>query len=77
MAREAAISLTALFGRIFWMMIGPIFLMVLALGIAQQRDGWFAPTDFLYFLVLGGMLFGRHTEFRYGDPLTSPLFLYH
>jgi hypothetical protein len=69
--QSASTSLSAILGRIFWMMYGPIFLMVFAIIIAQRADGWLAAPDLIYFLVLGGMLLGRWIEFRGGNPLTG------
>jgi hypothetical protein len=64
-------SLLAVLGRIFWMMYGPISLLVFALFIAERADGWLAATDLIYLLILVGMLLGRWVEFRSGDPLTA------
>ena len=72
MATEAAMtSAPALFGRLSWMMVGPFVLAICALSIAQRRDGWLSPPDLIYFIVLGGMLIGRWSEFRFGSPLTA------
>jgi hypothetical protein len=72
MATEAAMtSVPALVGRLSWMMVGPFCLAICALSIAQRGDGWLSPPDLLYLLVLGGMLIGRWSEFRFGLPLTA------
>jgi hypothetical protein len=71
MSAEPLTSPAALFGRIFWMIVGPIGLAVLALRILQERTGWFTVTDMAYFLVLGGMLLGRWVEFRSGGARTG------
>ena len=62
---------SAVFGRLFWMMVGPFILGVCAIRITGRTDGWFSPLDGLYFLALGGMLLGRCLEFRSGRPLTA------
>jgi hypothetical protein len=62
---------SAILGRLFWMMLGPFFLVIVAISTAERRDGWFSPADGLYFAVLGGMLLGRWLEFRSGQPLTA------
>lgn len=59
------------FGRVFWMMIGPAILFLLALTIARQGGGWFTPKDIGFLLVLAGMVVGRFVEFRGGDPRTA------
>ena len=64
-------STPALFGRLAWMIVGPFALAVIALSIAERRDGWASPLDLLYFAVLGGMLLGRWLEFRHSQPLTA------
>jgi hypothetical protein len=71
MSTQPMTSTAALFGRIFWMLAGPPFLIVIALYIAQRRTGWFTLLDLAYFLVLGGMLLGRWLEFRSGDARTT------
>lgn len=64
-------SLSALFGRVFWMMIGPLCLVLLGFAIVQVGSGWLTWADFGYLAVLGGMLFARWHEFRRGDPKTT------
>lgn len=58
-------------GRLFWMMLGPAFLFLLALTTARDADGWFATKDILFLMVLGGIILGRLVEFRGGDPRTA------
>src|SRR5258708_14692416 len=41
MASSSTTTMPALIGRILWMMVGPITLLLLALHIAQQLDRWF------------------------------------
>jgi hypothetical protein len=62
--------MAALFGRLFWMIIGPLALVVTLYSIVSSGTGWWTATDILYFLVLGGMALGRWTEFRGGNPTT-------
>lgn len=77
MASEAMSSTPAVLGRLTWMIVGPFALAILGIGITERRDGWFSPVDLLYLIVLGGMVLGRWTEFRYsqarsatGEPTT-------
>jgi hypothetical protein len=58
-------------GRLFWMMVGPAILFLLALTIARDGGGWFTAKDVAFLAVLGGMIFGRFLEFRGGDPRTA------
>jgi len=71
LATESATSLRAFFGRLSWMLVGPLTLAVCALVITQRRDGWLTPLNLFYFVILGGMLLGRWAEFRYGQPMTA------
>jgi hypothetical protein len=71
MSTRPMTSSAAFFGRLFWMIAGPMFLMVLALNIAQRNTGWFTFLDLAYFLILVGMLLGRWLEFRSGDAMTG------
>ena len=71
MATEAMTSAPALFGRLSWMFVGPFALAIFAISITERRDGWFSALDLIYFVVLGGMLLGRWTEFRYSRPMTA------
>jgi hypothetical protein len=68
---ETMTSIPALFGRLFWMILGPFALAISALSITGRRDGWFSPLDLGYFGALVGMLLGRWLEFRCGRPLTA------
>jgi hypothetical protein len=58
----------ALIGRILWMMVGPITLLLLALHIARQWDEWFALPGLAYLVVLPGTLLGRWMGSRCGFP---------
>lgn len=71
MSTQPTTSPAAFFGRLAWIIVGPMALTVLALGIAQQDTGWFTILDLTFFLILGGMLFGRWLEFQAGDATTS------
>jgi hypothetical protein len=71
MSAEPMTSSAALFGRLFWMIAGPIGLAVLALRIAQEGTGWFTVTDLVFFIILAGMLLGRWVEFRSGSARTG------
>lgn len=61
----------ATLGRLFWMMIGPAILFLLALTIARDGGGWFTPKDIAFLAVLGGLILGRFVEFRGGGSLTA------
>ena len=71
MAQESSPSLTALLARVFWMLIGPLLLFVLAFNIGDKGTGWFTPSDIAFFMVLGGMLLARWWEYRGGTANTT------
>jgi hypothetical protein len=64
-------SLIPVFGRLFWMFIGPLGLVLTIYFIATSGTGWTTRADLLYFVVLGGMILGKWLEFRGGSPETS------
>jgi hypothetical protein len=68
---DAISSLSALFGRVFWMMVGPLSLVLLTFAIVQIGSGWLTWADCLYLAVLGGMVLARWQEFRRGSPRTT------
>jgi hypothetical protein len=71
MAAPQTTSPAAAVGRIFWMLIGPVLLLLLTFSIISQGTGWLTVTDLLFFLALGAMLLGRWLEFRAGNPQTA------
>jgi hypothetical protein len=64
-------TLPALLGRLLWMMVGPVTLLLLALSVAERRGGWLTLPSLAYLAVLGGTMLGRWLEFRGGHPLTA------
>ncbi|MGE3806092.1 MAG: hypothetical protein AB7K24_15585 [Gemmataceae bacterium] len=68
---EQRTSLSAAFSRIFWMMLGPMILVVVALNIAQSAAGWLTGADMIFLIVLAGMIAARWFEFHKGDPQTA------
>ena len=59
------------FARVFWMLLGPVLLLLLTAGIVTRWRGWVTGPDLLYFAVLGGMLLARWVEFRGGESQTA------
>lgn len=57
--------------RVFWMMVGPLVLFVLALTIANRGNGWFTTPDVAFLAILVGMIVARWLEFQFGQPQTS------
>jgi hypothetical protein len=71
MAGSNTTPLIPLFGRLFWMMIGPLALVLTIYFIATSGTGWTTTADLLYFVILGGMAIGKWLEFRGGSPETT------
>lgn len=71
MAGSNTTPLIPVFGRLLWMMIGPLTLVLVIYFIATSGTGWTTTADLLYFVILGGMMLGRWLEFRGGSPETS------
>ncbi len=57
--------------RIFWMMVGPMTLSLLAIGIIDIGTSWLTPVDFAFLLVLALLFLARWVEFRGGNPRTA------
>ncbi len=58
MSTPTTTPLSAVFGRLFWMMIGPLALVLTIYFIATSGTGWTTTADLLYFVILGGMILG-------------------
>jgi hypothetical protein len=69
--KAKGISIGVACARIFWMMIGPITLAVLAFNIANTGRGWLIGLDIAYLLVLTAVLAARWLEFRSGQGQTA------
>lgn len=57
--------------RIFWMLFGPLMLVLLLYRTAERGAGWVTPTDIAYCVVLISLPLARWREFLGGDPRTS------
>jgi hypothetical protein len=60
--------------RLFWMMAGPGFLLLLAVSIAHKEiGGWFTPASIAYLVVLVGVIVARRLDPQnsYGDATTT------
>ena len=71
MAGSNTTHLVPVFGRLFWMMVGPLALALTIYFIVTSGTGWTTTADLLYFVVLGGMILGKWLEFRGGSPETQ------
>jgi hypothetical protein len=61
-------SLLAALGRIFWMMVGPLVLVLLAYNVMATGNGWTTSADLGYLTVLALLILIRGLEFRGSNP---------
>lgn len=71
MSASGTTSLPVVFGRLFWMMAGPVLLLLTLYSIVTSGTGWWTIADLLYFVILWGMLLGKWVEFHGGNPQTT------
>ena len=71
MSSSTTTPLSAVFGRLFWMLVGPLGLILTTYFIVTSGTGWTTMADLLYFVILGGMILGKWLEFRGGNPETT------
>lgn len=57
--------------RLFWMLIGPMILTLLALSIASRGESWFTAFDLIFLACLCLLPLARWYEFQAGNPRTS------
>ena len=57
--------------RVFWMLFGPLILVLLLYKIVDRDGEGVASTDAIFLFVLAGLPIARWVEFRSGDPRTS------
>ena len=71
MNTDAPASVVSVLTRIFWMMVGPVLLFLIALSIAMKGEGWYAPWSIAYLICAVAVVGARWYEFHLGNPLTS------
>ena len=57
--------------RVFWMLFGPLLLVLLLYKIIERGGGWLTSSDVAFLVVLAGLPIARWIEFRASDPRTS------
>jgi hypothetical protein len=63
--------ISAVLGRLTWMLFGPFTLFLATAAVTSKGNGLFSIADGLYWATLGLMLLGRRVEVRSGHALTS------
>jgi hypothetical protein len=71
MSHSSASPALVAFGRLTWMILGPLGLASALLSIINTGNGWLTPADAAYWVALGAMLLGRWLEFQGGRPETA------
>jgi hypothetical protein len=64
-------SVSVLFGRIMWFIIGPAALMGVTYGIVTSGSGWLTALDVTFAVVVALMVWGRWHEQRSGVAMTA------
>lgn len=63
-------SVVVLFGRLMWVILGPVLLLLITYAIVAPA-GWFTRMDATFGLVVALMVGGRWVEQRSGAAMTS------
>ena len=73
MASKQPTSLAVTLARMFWILIGPAFLSIAAIAIAENHKGWFAPRSIAFLVVLALVIVARwlDPDTSDGAPITS------
>jgi hypothetical protein len=71
MTNNTSTSLTAVLARVFWMLLGPLLLLLMTFTVVQTGNGWSTTADFAFLGILGAMMLARWLEFRSGEAQTA------
>lgn len=71
MSPQSSISPFVMVSRLFWMLFGPMLLLLLCVYILNSGTGWVTLVDGAFFVVLGAILLARWIEYRSGHALTA------
>jgi hypothetical protein len=64
-------SILEMMSRGFWMMIGPMLVLPIAVSIVQHGNGWWTAADYAFLGTLAAMVLSRCFEFYKGHPRTA------
>jgi hypothetical protein len=72
MASNQSTSTFEVMARVFWMLVGPGTLSILAISIAENHRGWFAARSIAFLVVLVAVITARWMDplNSYGEPAT-------
>lgn len=71
MPAESNTLVLPILGRVFWLMLGPLLLVLMTFIIASTGNGWLTPADLVFFGILVALVIARWLEFRGGNPQTA------
>jgi len=64
-------TLHAVFARSYWMLLGPIALLIGAVGVFMHGTGWFTGADAALAIIAGAMIGCRWYDLKYGSGLEA------
>ena len=59
------------FARLYWMFLGPMLLLLVAIGVVNDGGGWGTPKSLVFLGMLAFLLVCRWAEFHAGDARTA------
>lgn len=71
MATAEVSSFGEFVSRLFWILVGPLVLAILALAIVNSGSGWLTAIDAAFFVILACVLAARWFEFQRGHATTA------
>jgi hypothetical protein len=58
----------SMFARFWWMLGGPMVMVLFVFKIVERGDGWFTPADIGFMALIATMIVGRWLEVLGGAP---------
>jgi len=59
------------FARLYWMFLGPMLLLLVAIAVVNDSGGWVTPKSLVFLGMLALLLVCRWAEFHAGDARTA------
>lgn len=71
MANQESKSLLTLFVRMYWMILGPMLIFLMAFAVVWVGGGWRTTADFGYLAAVLATMLARWFDFHLGHPETA------
>ncbi len=71
MSYQTNYPVLTLVSRVYWIMLGPLLLVLMAVLIIKTGNGWLTGPDFAFLILLAALLFARWLEFQGDNPQTA------